>query len=221
MRSLLFLPRIALIALFVSLPSVALAQSTGAALTDRAADRIVRAALIRDAAMTGGLDATDAHARHDDERLAVSVARAVVFSVRNLRGQASYEADLKSAADHANRNVKRGLDMLAGGGSGDFLTNIVEGASALQELRNLDAEAEEFELKLNQQFGADDVRDIKTVLRSLPSAQDDAFVKARRAVRTALERRVDLLEPFAKEVPASSALVASRQRVSAMLAPLR
>lgn len=217
----MFLSRAALFVLYVLLPSSALAQSAGgAALIDRVADRIARGHLIRDAAMTAGLPAIDALSRHDDERLAVSVARAVVFSVLNLRGQASYDADLKSAAESANRSVKLGLEMLPGGG--DFLNNVIEAASALQEVENVDKAAPEFELKLNQQFGADDVRDIKTVLRYLQSANDDAaFAKARRAVRTALEHQPALLEPFAKEAPASPALLASRQRVSAMLAPFR
>jgi len=215
----LFLYRAALIALCVFLSSSVSAQSN-VALLDRAADRIVRGALIRDAAMSAGLAGIDAHARHDDERLAVSVARAVVFSVRDRRGLASYDADLKSAAEHANRNVKLGLSMIPQGG--DFVTNIVEAASALQEVANLDAAAHEFELKVNQQFGADDVRDIKTVLRYLQSAQDEAaFAKARRAVRSVMERNAALLEPFTKEAPASPALLASRQRVSAMLAPFR
>lgn len=215
----MLLCRAALIALCVLLPDSVSAQSNSA-LLDRAADRIVRGALIRDAAMTAGLSAIDAHARHVDERLAVSVARAVVFSVLNLRGQASYDADLKSAAEHANRQLKLGLEMLPEGG--DFLSNVIEAACALQEVENVENTAQAFELKVNQQFGADDVRDIKTVLRYLQSANDGAaFAKARRAVRTALERQPALLEPFAKEAPASPALLASRQRVSAMLAPFR
>jgi hypothetical protein len=210
----------ALIAVCVSFPVSGSAQSGPAPLIDRVADRITRAALLRDSAMTAGEPAIDAHARHDDERLVLSVARIVVFSVRDRRGSAGYDADLKSAAEFTNPHVKLGLEMLARGG--DFLTNIVDAASSLQELRNLSGAADELELKLNQQLGADDLRDIKTVLRFLQSAHDEAaFVKARRAVRTALERNAALLEPFKQEKPASPELLASRQRVTAMLAPFR
>jgi predicted nucleic acid-binding Zn-ribbon protein len=206
-----------LIALCVSFPNGGSAQSNaGGALIDRVADRIARAALIRDAAMAAGEPAIDAHARHDDEPLAVSVARAVVFSVRDRRGQGGYDAALKSAAEFANPHVKLGLGMLADGGT--FLANIVEAASSRQELINLGDEAGELELKLNQQFDAADVRDVKTVMGFLRSADEAAFVKARRAVRTQLERTAGLLEPFAKEAPPTAALLASRQRVSAMLA---
>jgi hypothetical protein len=221
----LLLRRVALITLCVSFPVYGSAQSGGSAagavpLIDRVADRIARAALLRDAAMTAGEPAIDVHSRHDDERLVLSVARIVVFSVRDGRGRAGYDAALKAAAEFSNPHVKLGLEMLADGGG--FLSNIVQAASSLQEVRNLDGAGDELELKLNQQFGTDDLRDIKTVLRFLQSAQDEAaFVKARRAVRTELERHAVLLEPFAHEKPASPELLASRQRVTAMLAPLR
>jgi hypothetical protein len=216
---------VALIALCVSIPGGGSAQSGGGAaatvpLIDRVADRIARAALLRNAAMTAGNPAVDAHSRHDDERLVVSVARIVVFSLRDRRGRVDHEAELKVAAEYSNPQVKLALEMLADGG--DYLANIIEAASALQEGRNLDGGGEELELKWNQQFGADDLRDVKTVLRFLKSANDDAaFVKARRAVRAALERNAVLLEPFAQEKPDSPELLASRQRVSAMLAPFR
>ena len=213
------------LALCVALPGGGSAQSGGGAagpvaLIDRVADRIARAALLRDAAITAGEPAIDAHARHDDERLVLSVARIVVFSLRDRRGSGGYEAALKSAADFANPHVKLGFEMLAGGGA--YLANIVQASSSRQELRNLSGAGDEPELKLNEQFGADDLRDVKTILRFLESAHDEAaFVRARRAVRTELERNAVLLEPFAGEKPASSGLLASRQRVTAMLAPFR
>lgn len=189
-------------------------------LIERVADRIARAALLNEAALSIGFRAADIHALHDDEPLSVSVARVVVFSVKEQRGSPKYSEQLRSGARYADDNAKRSLGMLADGGA--YLTNIVQAASDRQIVRNAEDADAALELTWNEQLGPDDVNDMTSILGLLRSLRDSGAVdRARRAIRSELERAPALLEPFAAERAPSPELVRSRQRVAALLAGLR
>ena len=185
-------------------------------LLDRVVDRIVRSALLREAVPAVGEPAIDAHARNEDEPIDVSIARLLVFRSKAQPGDRQRANELKSSAELAGAYVKVSLDLFAS--NTRYVADIVELASLRQEARNTVGDADALELRSHQEFGAADARDVMSIVRLITPARDTAALdKARSAVRSQLERMSTLIEPFVGEPPASAEVLASRQRIAALL----